>query len=295
MKIGVRIPGAGPNTSPENIITVSTWAEELGYHSVWISDHVALPEANSIKSHYPYDSDHQWRMPADTNWVDPLLVLALAAAAAPSVQLGTSVVVVPLRNPMLLAKQLASLDFLSGGRVIFGAGVGWMKEEFEIVGEPFEKRGARSAEMIELMRKFWSGETVTHHGEFYDVPACRMAPTPIRGSIPIVWGGHSEFALTRVARLGDGWHPTQLSIDELTSKTTQLRELCDKYGRDPDSITVIARPGPVYPINEANQAKHHELGIDHVVVDPPMNDDKLADCRAEMERMARVCNLTSVS
>jgi len=289
MEVGLRIPGAGPNTTPENIVTVARWAEELGYHSAWISDHVALPEPEQVKSKYPYDSENQWRLPAETDWLDPFMVLAWAGAVAPSIKLGTSVMVLPLRNPVLLAKQLASLDFLTGGRVILGAGVGWMKEEFDIIGEPFKRRGARTAEMVELMRQLWTGEMVDYQGEFYQVSNCKMHPPAVQDSIPVVWGGHSDYALKRVARLGDGWHPTQTPMAQLADGIERLHRFCEEYGCDPASLTIIARPGPVYPINAETHARHQELGVDQVVVDPPLND--LGDCRAEMERIAKVCNL----
>ena len=295
MKIGLRIPGAGPNTSPENIVTVAGWAEELGYHSVWISDHVVLPEPEQVKSVYPYDPENQWRLPADTDWLDPLLVLAWAGAVAPSVRLGMSVMVVPLRNPVLLAKQLASLDFLTGGRVILGAGVGWMKEEFDLIGVPFKRRGARTAEMVELMRAFWSGDTVDFQGEFYQVENCKMQPGPVQQTIPIVWGGHSDFALKRVAKLGDGWHPTQTTMPELAAGMDRLRSFCQTYGRDPASVTIIARPGKVYPLNAETYAEHQKLGIDQIVIDPPLDDPTLKACRTEMERVAGVCGLQARS
>lgn len=290
MEVGLRIPGAGPNTTPENIVTVARWAEELGYHSVWISDHVALPEPEQVKSNYPYDSENQWRLPADTDWLDPFMVLAWAGAVAPSIKLATSVVVLPLRNPVLMAKQLASLDFLTGGRVILGAGVGWMKEEFDIIGEPFKRRGARTAEMVELMRQFWTGDTVDYRGEFYQVSNCKMHPPSVQDSIPVVWGGHSDYALKRVARLGDGWHPTQTPMAQLAEGIERLRHFCEEYERDPASLIIIARPGPVYPINAETHAQHQELGISQVVVDPPLTTG-LSEYRAEMERIAEVCGL----
>jgi len=291
MEIGLRIPGAGPNSSPENIVTVAQWAEELGYHSVWISDHVVLPEPEQVKSTYPYDPENQWRLPADTDWVDPLLVLTWAAAAAPSVKVGTSVMVAPLRNPVLLAKQLASLDFLTEGRVILGIGVGWMEEEFDLIGVPFDKRGARTAEMVEVMRAFWTGETVDFQGEFYQVSHCKMYPRPVQQTIPIVWGGHSDFALKRVASLGDGWHPTQSTMQDLAAGLDRLQDFCQAYGRDMSSLTIIARPGQVYPLNAETHAQHIQLGIDQVVVDPPLAGPTLEACRAEMERVAGVCGL----
>ena len=289
MEIGVRLPGAGAKVSPENIVTAARWAEELGYHSVWVSDHVALPE--KVDSFYPYDLQGRWPYPADTNWLDPLLALAWASGVAPSVKLGTSVIIVPLRNPTLLAKQLSSLDYLSRGRVILGVGAGWMEEEFDLIDVPFDRRGPRTAEMIALMRAFWTGETIDFQGEFYQVSGCKMYPRPVQPTIPIVWGGHSDAALKRVARIGDGWHPTQITLEQLTEGVGRLRRFCEEYGRDPASLLVIARPGKVYPINAETQTQHQELGVQHVVIDPPLDGPDLSNFRVEMERVAELCGL----
>jgi probable F420-dependent oxidoreductase len=289
MEIGVRLPGAGAKVSPENIVTAARWAEELGYHSVWVSDHVVLPE--KVDSFYPYDPQGHWSYPADTPWLDPLLALTWAAAVAPSVKLGTSVMVVSLRHPILLAKQLSSLDFLSGGRVILGVGAGWMEEEFDLIGVPFERRGARTAEMIALMRAFWSGEMVNFDEQFYHVANSQMYPRPVQPSVPVVWGGHTDAALKRVARMGDGWHPTQITLEQLSEGVGKLRRFCEEAGRDPASVLVIARPGKIYPINAETQARHQELGVQHVVIDPPLDGPDLGPFRAEMERVAQLCDL----
>lgn len=289
MEIGIRLPSAGAKVSYENLVTVARWAEELGYHSLWVSDHVILPE--QVDSAYPYDPEHRWRLPAETDWLDPLLALAWAGAAAPSLKLGTSVMVVPLRHPILLAKQLATLDFLTGGRAVLGVGAGWMKEEFDLIGVPFARRGSRTVEMIELMRTLWAGETVDFQGEFYQVAGCKMYPRPVQGTIPIVWGGHSEAALRRIAQVGDGWHPTLITLAELAEGVNQLRQFCEEYGRDPASLLIIARPGKMYPIDAETQAQHQALGINHVVVDPPLTGPDLSAFREELERVAEVCGL----
>ncbi len=292
MEIGVRLPSAGAKVTPENIVSVARWAEELGYHSLWVSDHVVLPQ--KVDSPYPYDwENHRWPYPADTPWLDPLLALAWAGAVAPSLKLGTSVMVVPLRHPMLLAKQLASLDFLTGGRAILGAGAGWMEEEFDLIGVPFARRGSRTAEMVELMRAFWRGEVVNFQGEFYQAAGCQMYPRPAQGIIPIVWGGHSDAALRRVAQVGDGWHPTLITMEQLAAGVHKLRQFAAEAGRDPASLLVIARPGKMYSINAETHRQHQELGIQHVVVDPPLSGAGLADFRAEMERIAEVCELSA--
>ena len=288
MKIGVRLPIEGAKVSPENISTVARWAEELGYASVWGPDHVVLPK--KVESFYPYDNNN-WSYPSDVDILDPLLSLAWAAAVAPSVQIGTSVLIGPLRNPVLLAKQVSSLDFLSGGRVILGLGVGWMKEEFDFIGVSFRNRGKRTDEMVKLMRSFWTGDSVDFQGEFYQVAAAKMHPRPIRQSVPILWGGYSEAALSRVARLGDGWAPTKRTFEELAAGMGKIKEYCREYNRDPDSIRVIARPGPIYKINRETRARYEALGITHVVIDPPLDGPDLSPFRAEMERVAEVCDL----
>ena len=272
--------------------TAYVGTQELGYRSLWLTDHVVLPE--KVDAFYPYRSHGRWDYAPETNWLDPLLSLAWAGAAAPGLKLGTSVLVLPIRNPVLLAKQIASLDYLSGGRVMLGVGVGWMEEEFEIIGERFEDRGSRAAEMVELMRRYWSGESVVFEGKHYrTATAARMYPRPAQGTIPIVWGGHTDAALRRVARLGDGWHPTQISLDQLATGLQTLRAYCERFGRDPGSLSVIARPGDNYEINDRTHARHVELGVDHLIVDTPIKevDPDLALLRAQMERVAKICGL----
>lgn len=289
MKIGIRIPAAGPHASLASIVTTARWAESLGYHSVWVSDHVAMPA--HVRSAYPYDPAGRWPYPADTPWLDPLLALSVAASVAPSVALGTSVLVAPLRHPVHLAKQVASLDFLSGGRVILGLGAGWMAEEFALLGVPFERRGARTAEMVALMRALWTGDPVDFAGAFYQVQGFRMQPRPAQARVPVVFGGHSEHALRRVVACGDGWHPTQLDLDQLARCLDRLRQLAAAHGRDFDELSVIARPGASHPVDEHTHAHYVALGVEHLVIDPPVDGPDLTRFRAEMERVASVCDL----
>ena len=293
MEVGVIIPAAGPKASPANIVATARLAEELGYHSVWLTDHVVLPER--VDAHYPYRSHGRWDYPADTKWLDPLLSLCWAAAACPGLRIGTSILVVPLRNPILLAKQLSTLDFLTGGRLILGIGVGWMEEEFEIIGESYTGRGSRTEEMVELMRLYWTGRSVAFNGKSYRVPPSRMYPTPLQERIPIVWGGHSEHALRRVARVGDGWHPTQITLEQLDAGLSSLSQHCEQTGRDFGSLKIVARPGDTYDITPETHARHIELGIDHLVVDTPIKevDHDLSILRAKMEQVAEICCLRS--
>jgi probable F420-dependent oxidoreductase len=291
MDVGVILPTAGPNCSPQRIVTVARWAEELGYGSLWLTDHVALPL--NCDSFYPYRSHGRWDYPPETPWLDPLVSLAWASAAAPSLRLGTSVLVAPLRHPVLLAKQVASLDYLSGGRVLLGVGAGWMAEEFRTMNVSFAERGRRLDEMVAIMRACWSGETVEHTGAQFQLGGFKMHPRPAQSQIPIIWGGHSDAALRRVARLGDGWHPTQIALDALADGMARLHRFCEEQGRDPSSLLIVARPGNNYPITEASHARHLELGVTHLVADTPIPqpDPDLSLLRERMETIARICGL----
>jgi probable F420-dependent oxidoreductase len=206
---------------------------------------------------------------------------------------GTSILVVPLRNPLLLAKQLATMDFLTGGRVILGAGAGWMKEEFDLIGQSYTNRGKRLLEMVQLMRRCWSGEVVDFRGEFYQVSGFQMYPPPVKRDIPVIWGGHSDAAIRRCARTGDGWHPTQITIEQLRDGIAKLREYCKEYDRDPTRVPIVARPGNTYVVDDDAHAHHLELGVTHLVADTPIKqeDPDLKILRGEMERIARVCGL----
>lgn len=291
MEVGIIVHNAGAKATVENMVKTARWAEELGYRSIWLTDHVVLAE--EVNAWYPYRVHGRWDYPSDTPWVDPLLTLAWVGSVAPTLKLGTSVLVLPIRNPVLLAKQLASLDFLTGGRVMLGAGAGWMEEEFKLIGENFENRGKRIIEMVQLMRLFWSGESVNFKGEFYQVADCKMYPRPVQPTIPVFWGGHSDAAIKRVAKMGDGWHPTQVTLEQLEEGIKKLRLYCDQFGRDFNSVQIIARPGDKYDITPETQARHVELGVHHLVVDTTIKqeDPDLKLLREKMERAAQVCGL----
>lgn len=292
MEIGVSLPSSGPNASPGNLSRVSQWAADLGYHSVWVSDHVVLPR--EVNSFYPYDPSDTWPFPAETKWLDPLVSLTWVATVAPMLKVGTSILILPLRNPILLAKQLSTLDYLIGGRLILGVGVGWMKEEFDLLDLPFKGRGAKAAEMVRLMRAFWEGGEVDFEGKIWKLTECVMRPEPFQGPmIPIVWGGHSDYALRRVARLGDGWHPTKITLSELREGINRLGVLCHKYDRDPETLTYVVRPHGAYPLDSSTREKHEELGIQHLVIDPPIGSQSLSDYREELERVAEVYDLVA--
>lgn len=290
MEFGVCLPSAGHKATVENILRVAGWAEALGFHSLWVTDHVVLPER--VESWYPYRANGRWDYPPDTKWLDPLLTLMRAGVTAPSLKLGTTVLVAPLRNPILLAKQVATLDFLSGGRVILGVGAGWMEEEFDLIGASFADRGSRVVEMVQLMRAFWSGESLDFHGKYWQVEDCMMYPRPVNGTVPIFWGGHSDAAIRRAARVGEGWHPTQIPWHDLRQGIDKLHAYCEQYGRDPKSVPIIVRPYDKYPVSAEMIEENAALGVVHWIIDPIIKDPDLNALHDAMLSVAEIAKLT---
>jgi probable F420-dependent oxidoreductase len=274
-------------TAPqETIAQAATWASELGFDSVWASDHVLMPPR--VESFYPYAADRKWAYAAESDWFDPLIALAWAGAAASDIKLGTSVVVLPLRNPMLLAKQVATLDLLTGGRVLLGVGVGWMREEFAAIGVPFDDRWPRANEMVELMRLLWSGEPVTYQGRVFGVDGVVARPRPSR-TPPIYWGGRSANALRSVVELGDGWYPFGLTETEFAEALAQLMRICGEKGRDPESLTICVSLGRSQRLTAELVAWYAQRGVRRLVCSPPR--DNMGAFRAELERVSATVGL----
>ena len=197
---------------------------------------------------------------------DPLIWLAFAAAAAPTMRLGTCILIVPQRNPLVLAKELATLDRVSGGRVELGLGVGWMKEEFDALGVPWERRGARNDEYIEAMQALWAGPHAEFHGDFVDFDPVTCSPRPIQEHIPILVGGDSEAAITRAVRLADGYFPGEGDADRLRSLVERVRHGAEAAGRDPASIGINAMFGAHLGDPLAGIDELADIGVDRVMV-----------------------------
>ncbi len=213
-------------------------AEALGFESVWGGEHVILP--TTIESKYPYTADGKIPAVPDTPIPDPLIWLAFVAAAAPTLRLGTCILIVPQRNPLVLAKELATLDRLSGGRVELGIGVGWMREEFVSLGVPWERRGARNDEYIAAMQALWAGPHAEFHGEFVDFAPATCSPRPIQSRIPIHVGGDTPAALRRAVSIADGYFPGEGDTTRLAELLGRLHETAHEHGRDPKSIVINA-------------------------------------------------------
>jgi probable F420-dependent oxidoreductase len=245
-------------------LEVCRTAEAVGFESLWGGEHVILP--STIESRYPYTADGKTPAEPDTPIPDPLIWLAFAAAAAPTMRLGTCILIVPQRNPLVLAKELATLDRLSGGKVELGLGVGWLKEEFDALGVSWERRGARNDEYIEAMRALWAGPHAEFHGEFVDFDPVTCSPRPIQESIPILVGGDSPAAISRAVRLADGYFPGEGQPERLAELITRLRRACEDAGRDPSSIEINAMFGMQMADPVAGIEQFLELGIDRAML-----------------------------
>lgn len=239
-------------------------AEAAGFESVWGGEHVILPD--SIHSKYPYTPDGKIPAEPDTPIPDPLIWLAFAAAAAPTLRLGTCILIVPQRNPLILAKELATLDALSGGRVELGLGVGWMKEEFDSLGVPWERRGARNDEYIEAMRALWAGPHAEFHGDFVDFEPATCSPRPVNGNIPILVGGDSEAAVRRAVKLADGYFPGEGVPEKLQALIERVHQGADKAGRDPASIEINAMFGAQMAEPIAGVEQLAKIGVGRIMI-----------------------------
>lgn len=233
MKFTLNLFGLSPRHLPE----VAATAEEHGFEGVWVPEHLIFPV--DIPPAYLYSADGFPPMRSDSPAYDPWQLLASIASRTTTIRLGTNVFILPLRHPVVAARSAVTLDRVSGGRFNFGIGVGWMREEFEIVGQDFTTRGKRTDEIIPLMRRFWSEDVIEHHGEFYDIPPVTFEPKPLkRKTIPIYVGGTSAAALRRAGTLGEGWmaHRRNLVFDGTNSGAAdhEWQELADQ-------ITTIER------------------------------------------------------
>lgn len=272
MKFGMHIPQIGRKASAEAVTTAARQAEDLGYDGIWVNDHLAIP------ADAPY--------PPSKIFYEPLITLTWAAAATSRVALGTSVLVLPLRLPVHLAKELATLDLLSGGRLILGVGVGWLEGEFDALGVPFADRGARGDDIIRILRACWSQDPIEYQPDVVtaELKGIRTLPQPGR-EIPIWVGGNSAPAQRRALALGDGWHGTRLAPDELQPIVARMR--AEKGADYPLTLRLFwdALDDDVDEIKRDFEA-YAELGLDWLVLEPRQR--KLDDWLRAVEAMWRL-------
>jgi probable F420-dependent oxidoreductase len=225
--------------SLDQVVGLARLAESLGFESVWTFEHVMVPV--EYQSKYPYSKDGKMGGGSDMSFLDPLITLTAIAASTKTLRLGTGVNILSQANPLLLAKQAASLDVLSNGRFMLGAGIGWLKEEFDAMGVPFERRGARYDDYVVAMRKVWSGEVVEHHSDFLNWSGFQSYPRPVQaGGVPIIVGGSKGKAFERIARLGDGWFAPTNDAAALAPLLEELKTACAAQQRDYQTVEITS-------------------------------------------------------
>ncbi len=247
MRFGFPIPTRGSLGTLETIGRLARAADEYGYDSIRITDHIVLPKATT--SQYPYAADGRFDVEAAQHYLEPLTVMTYLAGITERPAIGSSVLVLPYRNPLLVAKMIATLDVLSRGRVILGVGVGWMEEEFHALNlTTFRDRGAVTDEYIQILRDLWTKERPRYQGHFYSFEEVRFYPKPVQKPHPPIWiAGHTRAAIRRAARLGDGWHPIGLRPpaglypEEFAKLAADIRSQAEATGRDPKAITLSFR------------------------------------------------------
>jgi probable F420-dependent oxidoreductase len=278
MKFGVIPPYAiAPVEEGEFAIAFAQLAEEYGFESIWVVEHVVM--AVEYQSVYPYDPSGRSPFTADVAQPDPLLWLSYVAAATKRIRLATGVLILPQRNPLILAKELASLDRLSGGRVELGIGMGWVREEAEALGTSFDNRGRRADEYVAAMRTLWREPVASFRGEFVNFKGVVSRPKPLQpGGVPIVVGGHTNAAARRAGRLGDGFFPLGVSAEKLASLRVIMSESARQHGRDPSSIAITC----VGAADLQSAEFYASRGVDRMVIGALQRD--LGDLRCWFEK-----------
>ncbi len=264
MKIGLFVPLASPVATPAFVRRLGDQAEALHFDSIWAAEHVVL--FDDYASRYPYAEDGRIPAASESGFLDPWNVLAYLAASTERIRLGTGICLVPQRNPVYTAKEAATVDWLSGGRLDLGIGVGWLAEEFAAVDVPFEARGRRCRAYLEVMRSLWCDPVSSYEGEFYRLAPCRQYPKPVQQPHPpLVFGGESDAALRRVADLGQGWYGFNLDPAGFAERMKRLGELLDANGRRPEELTISVSPY-LRGCDRVALEAYHEAGADQVIL-----------------------------
>ena len=294
MQYGAFLPHIGPLARGDvltNIRTTAQTAEALGFDSVWVGDHIVTPL--HITSKYPYSPGGSFPLNPQEPLLEPLSVLSFVAACTRKVRLGTAVLVLPHRHAVVTAKTVATLDVLSGGRVIFGVGVGWMEEEFKALNAPFAERGAFSDESVAVMKELWTSENPHFSGRFYNFSDVRCEPRPVQKPHPPIWvGGHTGPALRRVVEYGDGWAAVVFSPQEFAERLEKLKERAARSGRDLSEVTLCVSPRGKRPEAMIEDIpRYQELGATYLYLAFFNFARSYEEMTAMMERFAREVKL----
>ncbi len=237
MQIGIMAANVGPFVLPENLAHLAQSAEQVGVESLWTVEHVVIPVGYTAK--YPYNESGRIDAPENFPLPDPILPLAYCAAVTKNLRLGTGVLILPQRHPAYVAKSFATLDVLSNGRALLGVGIGWLHEEFESLGIPFDERAARTEESIRAIRSLWADKPEPFRGDYYRWEAVESNPKPVQaGGVPIIVGGNVKGAARRAARLGNGFFPAKADEVRLRELIATVGEECERIGRDPAEVEI---------------------------------------------------------
>ena len=289
MKFGLRYCNTGQYTNPARAVELVQAGEAAGFDSAWTVEHTVVPAG--YESTYPYSPDGKMAGGIDDFPLpDPLIWMSYVAAATHEIKLATGILILPQHNPVITAKQVATLDHMSGGRILLGIGVGWLKEEFDAIGASFADRGARTDEYVAAMRTLWSDASPSFEGEFVTFRNAHCQPQPINGTVPVIVGGHSLAAARRAGRLGDGFFPARGASADLIGLAKQSAE---EAGRDPAALEITTS----MPESLADLADLAAIGVDRVLVPVTAmagmataiaNPDQALEWRDNIERYADV-------
>ncbi len=267
MKFGVMFANVGPMAYAEGAVAIAQAAEAGGVESLWTVEHTIVPAG--YQSTYPYSPTGRMPGPEDSDIPDPLIWLTYVAASTSTIRLGTGILILPQRNPIVLAKEVATLDRLSGGRVELGIGVGWLEEEFDAIGVSFADRGKRTDDYVAALRALWTQDEATHHGTHSSFDKAISRPRPTQSSVPIVVGGPSKAAARRAGRLGDGFFPGRGSHEDLKALIDVMRATAVEHGRDPDAIEITAGGNGALGSGALDEVKAlGDLGVSRVIIPP---------------------------
>lgn len=263
MKIGLFASLANPFMDTDYVLSLATNAERLGFSSIWVGEHTVLFDNPSSK--YPYNSSGSLPRLDGSGVLEPFVALSFIAAATSHITLGTGICILPQRNPVYVAKSSSSLDWLSGGRFCLGVGVGWLREEFDALNEPWPARGARTDEYLKVMQSLWTEDPSSYDGQFFQLPPCHHFPKPVNGQMPVFIGGESNAALQRVARAGTGWLGFFLEPAEVEERLNFLNECLSRVNRDTSSVEIAVRPS-VSNLDQEMINRYQDAGVDQVIL-----------------------------
>ena len=277
MNVGVSVPLPAYNV---DVAFMARTAEALGFESLWCAEHPIMPVHTTVR--FPGAPDGV--IPESyAHFVDPFVALARASGVTTTMKLGTGITLVPERNPLLLAKEISTLDLFSGGRFLFGIGTGWHREETTIMGGDFDHRWRQAREAILVMKELWTRPEAEFHGTYYDFPPVKSYPKPAqKPHPPVILGGHAKNVLARVVEWGDGWMPNRTTPADIETGRARLDTMARQAGRHPASITISVFGQP--PDRELVR-KFHDAGAERVIIRPPTAKSE-QEMRVELERIA---------